>query len=81
MPLRALHSIALVHRGAEEKPKGGVKPPRCPKCGSPMVWFNTELKRDGGSRLVHTFHCQTCSNIARVEEPWRARLRLVPFSN
>jgi DNA-directed RNA polymerase subunit M/transcription elongation factor TFIIS len=80
MPLRALQSIEAVRRGVGEKAKDG-KPPTCPKCGSPMVWFNTELKRDGRSRLVHTFHCQSCSEVARVEEPWRARLRLVPFSN
>jgi DNA-directed RNA polymerase subunit M/transcription elongation factor TFIIS len=81
MPLRALQTPATpVRREATEQKKGG-KPPLCPKCGTPMVWFNTDLKRDNGSRLVHTFHCQACGEIAQIEEPWRARLRMVPFSN
>jgi hypothetical protein len=79
MPLRALQTaVPPLRRGADETKNGGVKPPHCPKCGAPMAWFNTDLRRDGKSRLVHTFHCRVCSEIATIEEPWRARLRSVP---
>jgi hypothetical protein len=82
MPLHALQTLVpAIRRKANEKTKGGVKPPVCPRCGTPMVWFNTDLIRDNRSRLVHTFYCRTCPESAQIEEPWHARLRLVPFSN
>jgi hypothetical protein len=46
-----------------------------------MVWFQSDLKRDGHSRLVHQFYCPKCSEVAIIEKPWQGRLRLVPYSN
>jgi len=43
-----------------------------------MKWFNTDLKRDEYSRLVHTFFCEACSEVVHVDEPWRGNLRSVP---
>jgi hypothetical protein len=80
MPLRSLATASPVRHLTNEKPKGG-EPPLCPKCGSRMTWFETELKRDGYSRLVHTFFCRACSESVKVEEPWKARLRSVSLSN
>jgi len=77
MPLPALQFAAPSERhAANEKKKGGVKPPTCRKCGTPMEWTHTDLKRENQSRLVHTFYCPACSEIARVEESWHARLRV-----
>jgi hypothetical protein len=81
MPLRNLSAEAWPDRRAASKKPSGGEPPVCPKCGIPMIWYNTELKRDGRSRWVHSFSCKTCSEIVRIEEPWKARLRVVPRSN
>jgi hypothetical protein len=44
-----------------------------------MEWFSTELKRDGRSRLVHSYFCRTCTTTAQIEEPWKAKLRIVSW--
>ena len=79
MPSRNMHAVApqSFRRAADEKPKPG-EPPLCPRCGTRMKWFNTDLKRDEYSRLVHTFFCEACSEVVHVDEPWRGNLRSVP---
>lgn len=81
MPSRSVRVTTQPPRRAADKKPKDREPPLCPKCGAPMVWFNTELRRDGRSRLVHEFFCKACSETAYVEEPWQGRLRLLPRPN
>jgi len=74
--LRKMDGIALEAADHKAAPVNEPSPPhstRCPRCKSPMVWYNADIP-NGRRALRHSYQCVKCGFMSQWDDQgWDAR--------